>query len=50
MSLGSRIVSSRSHKKSIPAESKTEVEYVAVVEAIKEIVWLTKILEYFNEK
>ena len=44
MSLGSGFVSWRSHKQSILADYKIEVEYVATVEATKEIVWLRKIL------
>ena len=45
MSLGSAVVSWRSHKQSIPPNSTTEEEYVAAAEAKKEIVWLRKILE-----
>eukprot|EP00253_Pinus_taeda_P029082 PITA_29082 len=45
MIIGSRVVSSRSRKQSIPADSTTEVEYVVVAEASKEIVRLRKILE-----
>ena len=45
MSLGSGVVSWRSHKQSVPADSTTEAEYVVVAEATKEIVWLKKILE-----
>ena len=45
MSHGSRTVSWRSSKQSVPLESTTEVEYVVVAEATKEIVWLMKILE-----
>eukprot|EP00253_Pinus_taeda_P002832 PITA_02832 len=45
MSLGLGAVSWRSFKQSIPTDSTTEVEYVAAVEATKEIVWLRKILE-----
>eukprot|EP00253_Pinus_taeda_P027340 PITA_27340 len=45
MSLGSRVVSWRSHKQSIPADSTIEAEYVTVAEATKEIVWIKKILE-----
>jgi hypothetical protein len=44
--LGSIIVSWRSCKQKFPTYSKTKVEYVAIVEATKEIVWLRKILEY----
>jgi hypothetical protein len=50
MSLGSTIVSWRSHKQSVPTDSTTEEEYVAVAEATKEIVWLRKILEDLQEK
>src|ERR1700733_9045375 len=39
MSLGSGVVSWRSHKQSIPADCTTEVEYVATAEATNEIVW-----------
>jgi hypothetical protein len=46
MSLGSTVVSWRSHKQSIPTDSTIEAEYVVVAEATKEIVWLRKILEY----
>eukprot|EP00253_Pinus_taeda_P033276 PITA_33276 len=45
MSLGSGVVSWRSHKQSVLADSITEAEYVAAAEATKEIVWLRKILE-----
>ena len=45
MRLGSRVVSWRSHKQSVLADSTTEAEYVATTEATKEIVWLRKILE-----
>ena len=50
MSLGSAVVSWRSCKQSVSADSKTEAEYVAAVEATKEIVWLREILEYLQEK
>jgi hypothetical protein len=50
MSLGSTIVSWRSCKQPIPTDSTTEAKYVVVVEAMKEIVWLRKILEYLQEK
>ena len=50
MSLGSRAVSWRSHKQSIPTDSTTKAEYVAVVEATKEIVWLREILEDLHVK
>jgi hypothetical protein len=43
MILGLAIVSWRSHKQSVPTKSTTEVEYVAVAEVTKEIVWLKKI-------
>jgi len=45
MSLGSGVVSSRSCKQSVLANSTTEAKYVAVSEATKEIVWLKKIME-----
>eukprot|EP00253_Pinus_taeda_P007655 PITA_07655 len=50
MSLGSGAVSWRSRKQSVPADSTTEAEYVAAVEATKEIVWLRKILEDLQVK
>jgi len=50
MSLGSGAVSWRSRKQSIPTDSTTKVEYVAAVEATKEIVWLKKILEDLQVK
>eukprot|EP00253_Pinus_taeda_P034786 PITA_34786 len=50
MSLGSRAVSWRSRKQSVPIDSTTEVEYVATIEATKEIVWLRKILEDLQAK
>eukprot|EP00253_Pinus_taeda_P024100 PITA_24100 len=50
MSLGLGVVSWRSCKQSVPANSTTEVEYVAVAEATKEIVWLRKILEDLQVK
>eukprot|EP00253_Pinus_taeda_P014576 PITA_14576 len=43
MSLGSGAVSWRSHKQSVPADSTTEVEYVAAAKATKEIVKFLKI-------
>jgi hypothetical protein len=45
MSLGSSSCLWRSCKQSVPTDSTTEEEYVAVAEAMKEIVWLRKILE-----
>lgn len=45
MGLGLITVSWRSHKQTIPTDSTIEAEYVAVVEATKQIVWLRKILE-----
>eukprot|EP00253_Pinus_taeda_P030861 PITA_30861 len=50
MSLRSITTSWRSHKKSILADSTIEVEYVAVAQATKEIIWLRKILEDLQEK
>ena len=50
MSLGSRAVSWRSRKQSVPSNSTTEAEYVATAEATKEIVWLRKILEDLQVK
>eukprot|EP00253_Pinus_taeda_P020484 PITA_20484 len=50
MSLGSRAVSWRSRKQSVPADSTTKAEYVAAAEATKEIVWLRKILEDLQVK
>eukprot|EP00253_Pinus_taeda_P032404 PITA_32404 len=50
MSLGSGFVSWRSRKQSVPAYSTIEAECVAAVEATKEIVWLTKILEDLQVK
>jgi len=50
MSLGSRVVSWRSRKQSVLANSTTEAKYVAVAEATKEIVWLRKILEDLQVK
>eukprot|EP00253_Pinus_taeda_P004293 PITA_04293 len=45
MSLGSRVVSWRSHKQSVPEDSTIEAEYVVSTKATKEIMWLGKILE-----
>ena len=50
MSLGSTIVSWKSHKQSIPMYSTIEAEYVATAEVTKEIVWFRKILEDLQEK
>ena len=50
MSLGSAAVSWISRKQSVPANSTTETEYVAAVEATKEIVWIRNILEDLQEK
>jgi hypothetical protein len=50
MSLGSTIVSWRARKQLVPVDSTTEAEYVAVVEATKEIVWLRNILEDLQDK
>ena len=50
MSLGSGVVSWRSRKQSVPIDSTTEAEYVATAEAMKEIVWLGKILEDLQVK
>eukprot|EP00253_Pinus_taeda_P034821 PITA_34821 len=45
MSLGSRAVSWRSRKQSVPTDSTTDVEYMEAAEATKEIAWLRKILK-----
>jgi hypothetical protein len=45
MSLGSETISWRSHKQSVPIDSKTKVEYVAAIEATKEIMWFKKYLK-----
>jgi len=37
-------------KKLVPTDSTTEAEYVIAVEAMKEIVWLRKILQYLLKK
>ena len=50
MSLGLGAVSWRSRKQSVPEDSTTVAEYVATDEAMKEIVWLKKILEYLQIK
>eukprot|EP00253_Pinus_taeda_P028082 PITA_28082 len=50
MSLGSGVVSWRSHKQLVLAYSTTEAEYVATTEATKEILWLEKILKYLQVK
>ena len=50
MSLGSVVVSWRSCKESVPADSTTKEKYVAAAEATKEIVWFRKILEDLQEK
>eukprot|EP00253_Pinus_taeda_P014117 PITA_14117 len=50
MSLGSRVLSWRSCKQSVPVDFTTEAEYVAAAEATKEIVWLGKILGDLQEK
>eukprot|EP00253_Pinus_taeda_P028753 PITA_28753 len=49
MSLGLGVVSWRSCKQLVPADSTIKVEYVAATEATKEIVWLRKILEDLEE-
>ena len=49
-SLGSGIVSLRSHKQSVPTDSTTEAEYLEVAEATNEFLWLREILEDFQEK
>eukprot|EP00253_Pinus_taeda_P015735 PITA_15735 len=50
MSLGSGVVSWRSCKQSVPADSTSEAEYVAADKATKEIPWLRKILENLQVK
>jgi hypothetical protein len=50
ISLGLVVVSWRSHRQSVPTDSTTKTEYVAVAEATNKIVWLRKILEYLQEK
>eukprot|EP00253_Pinus_taeda_P021791 PITA_21791 len=50
MNLGSGVVSWRSHKQSVLADSTREAKYVAAAEATKEIVWLRKILEDLQVK
>ena len=50
MNLGSTAITWRSQKQSVPVDSTTEAEYVAVAQATKEIIWLCKILEDLQEK
>ncbi|XP_057867591.2 secreted RxLR effector protein 161-like [Cryptomeria japonica] len=50
MTLGSTTVTWRSKKQTVPTDSTTQAEYVVAAEATKEIVWLEKILEDFQEK
>eukprot|EP00253_Pinus_taeda_P017418 PITA_17418 len=50
MSLGSGASFWRSCKQSVPTDSTTEAEYIAAVEATKEIVWLREILEDLQVK
>jgi hypothetical protein len=50
LSLGSAVVSWRSHKQSVPTYSTIEAEYVLAAEATKEIMWLRKILGDLQEK
>ncbi|XP_059067890.1 secreted RxLR effector protein 161-like [Cryptomeria japonica] len=50
ITLGSTTTTWRSKKQTVPIDSTTEVEYVAVAQATKEIVWLKKILEDLQEK
>ena len=50
MNIGSTTITWRSRKKSVPADSTIEAEYVAAAQATKEIIWLHKILEYLQEK
>jgi len=50
MSLRSGVVSWRSRKQSILVDSTIDVEYVAAAEAIKEIIWLRKLLEDLQVK
>lgn len=50
MSLGSGVISWKSRKQLVPTDSTTKVEYVAAIEATKEIVWLRKILEDLQVK
>eukprot|EP00253_Pinus_taeda_P018554 PITA_18554 len=47
---GHRSVAKRILRQSIPTNSTTEAEYVAVAEATKKIVWLKKILEDLQEE
>ena len=50
MTLRSGFVSLRSPIQSILANSTIEAEYVEITKAMKEVMWLTKILEYLQEK
>ena len=50
MNIGSKTITWRSRKQSVPVDSTTEAEYVAAAQATKEIIWLRKILEYLQEK
>ena len=50
MTLGSAAITRRSKKQTILANSTTEVEYVEVAQATKEIVWLRKIIDDLQEK
>ena len=50
MNIGSTSITWRSRKQFVPADSTTEAEYVAAAQAIKEIIWVHKILEDLQEK
>ena len=50
MNLGSTTITWRSRKQSIPVDSTTKAEYVAISQATKEIIWLQKILEDLQKK
>ena len=50
MNLGSTTITWRSRKKYVPVDSTTEVEYVVASQAIKEIIWIRKIIEVMQEK
>ena len=50
MNLGSAPITCISQKQSVPTDSTIEAEYVAALQATKEIIWLHKILEYLHKK
>ena len=50
MNLGLTTITWRSRKQYVTSDSTIEAEYVTAAQATKEIIWIRKMLEEFQEK